>query len=177
MPERMRWNRRKKYKRGDQPQWKFIANTGDANPLDYGGIFVYVDETGVYDPEMEVLFLDDEEEEETTYTVHRVSLERLKWVDGFLVPHAYSRTDCPHPIARYEPWFRDKLKEIASSVGVDPRDLENAFASADPLELARAYEALGSYFGWTELDHDPPAGLSMEGVKARYTDGELGRQA
>lgn len=48
-----------------QPEWKFIANLGDVNPIDYGGFFVYVDQTGVYDPEVEVLELvegDDDDE-------------------------------------------------------------------------------------------------------------------
>lgn len=38
-----------------QPVWKFIANLGDANPIDHGGYFVYIDETGVYAPEAELL--------------------------------------------------------------------------------------------------------------------------
>lgn len=43
-----------------QPVWKLIANLGDAHPLDYGGYFVYVDETGTYEPEAELLDVPDE---------------------------------------------------------------------------------------------------------------------
>lgn len=40
--------------KSNQPVWKFVANPGDANPIDHGGLFVLVDETGVYPPEMGV---------------------------------------------------------------------------------------------------------------------------
>ena len=36
----------------NQPSWKVIANLGDATPLEYGGAFLLVDETGVYCPEL-----------------------------------------------------------------------------------------------------------------------------
>lgn len=42
-----------------QPVWKFIQNLGDASPLEYGGLFVYIDETGVYAPECTVIECDD----------------------------------------------------------------------------------------------------------------------
>lgn len=38
-----------------QPKWKFVANLGDVSWADYGGLFVFRDLTGVYDPEMEYL--------------------------------------------------------------------------------------------------------------------------
>ena len=38
-----------------QPVWSCIANLGDVNPIDYGGYFVYIDTTGVYPPEAELL--------------------------------------------------------------------------------------------------------------------------
>ncbi len=44
----------------DQPKWKLLANLGDANPIDYGGYFVYRDETGVYRDEAEKLISPDE---------------------------------------------------------------------------------------------------------------------
>jgi len=36
----------------NQPVWNVIANLGDATPLEYGGAFLRIDETGVYDPEL-----------------------------------------------------------------------------------------------------------------------------
>ena len=44
-----------------QTVWKFVTNLGDASPLDYGGLFVYIDETGVYPPEMERVELENED--------------------------------------------------------------------------------------------------------------------
>ena len=38
-----------------QPKWKFIANLGDTHPITYGGYFIFIDETGVYPPEAELL--------------------------------------------------------------------------------------------------------------------------
>jgi hypothetical protein len=38
-----------------QPKWKLVAQLGDVHPIDHGGYFVYVDEAGVYDPEVELL--------------------------------------------------------------------------------------------------------------------------
>jgi hypothetical protein len=68
----------------NQPRWKFVANLGDVNPLDYGGLFVYVDETGIYPPEMERVEPDSEDDENCTYTVHRVSLDRCTHINGIL---------------------------------------------------------------------------------------------
>lgn len=38
-----------------QPEWKFVKQLGDVNPIDHDGLFLFVDETGVYPPELEVL--------------------------------------------------------------------------------------------------------------------------
>lgn len=46
----------------NQPQWKYIDNLGDRHPIDHGGKFVYVDETGVYEPEVEILEQPSEED-------------------------------------------------------------------------------------------------------------------
>ena len=36
----------------NQPKWKCIGHIGDVDPIAYGGGFVYVDETGIYPPEL-----------------------------------------------------------------------------------------------------------------------------
>lgn len=38
----------------NQPSWKLLTNLGDVTPLEYGGAFLLVDETGVYDSELVV---------------------------------------------------------------------------------------------------------------------------
>ena len=35
-----------------QPSWKCIGHIGDVDPIAYGGGFVYIDETGIYPPEL-----------------------------------------------------------------------------------------------------------------------------
>jgi len=33
------------------PKWALVAQLGDADPVDHGGFFVFVDTTGKYDPQ------------------------------------------------------------------------------------------------------------------------------
>jgi hypothetical protein len=42
-----------------QPVWKYLANYGDVTFLDYGGYFVFQDETGKYGVECELLEVDE----------------------------------------------------------------------------------------------------------------------
>jgi hypothetical protein len=64
-----------------QPKWRCIANLGDVNPLDHGGLFLYRDTTGQYDEEMEKIELGDEDPEKgDEYLVFRVVLDRCQVV-------------------------------------------------------------------------------------------------
>jgi hypothetical protein len=58
-----------------QPEWKCVANLGDVNPIDHGGFFVFVDKTGHYAPEVEILEVPDEDSEKRRWTVYRFCLE------------------------------------------------------------------------------------------------------
>jgi hypothetical protein len=108
-----------------QPKWKCVGNLGDVDPITHGGILVYIDETGVYPPEVEVIepyknenhdsdydqdyqdeddpdpeFAYDEElSEELHWTIHRVILERCTWdaETGVLSDNKY------HP--QHAAWF------------------------------------------------------------------------
>lgn len=65
----------------DQPQWKIIANLGDANPIDHGGTFVFVDETNVHTPQIEVLeSVGGETEDEYNEHDELISEGNEKWV-------------------------------------------------------------------------------------------------
>jgi hypothetical protein len=147
-----------------QPKWELIANLGDVHYLDHGGYFVYRDKTGVYPEEAELLVVGDSDE----YTIYRFSLERLKMVKGFLVPIGY-RPDWPHPVERYDEWFHEKLGDVADSIGTTKQELEKAFTSANPLERAHAYRAIGDYRGFENLDSYPLAHTSREEVARRYS--------
>jgi len=151
-----------------QPDWQFIANLGDRNPLEYGGYFIYQDATGVYPEEGEALLINDPDEPENGYIVYRFLLDRLKLVDGWLVPINYD-SSWPHPVDRYDAWFHEELDSVARTAAVDTdlAELELAFTSADPLVRARAYEAIGSYYGLHELDPDPIV-FDRQEVEERY---------
>jgi len=149
-----------------QPSWKFIANLGDASPLDYGGYFVYRDDTGVYSEEAEHLVLD----EDGRYTIFRFILEQLKMVDNFwLIPVKYE-SSWAHPAQAYDKWFHKDLESVASSMGTTKNELEVAFTSPNPLVRAEAYRMVGDYLGWENLDHEPLTGLTRSEVEKRYRD-------
>jgi hypothetical protein len=149
-----------------QPKWKQVGNLGDVDFLEYGGALVFVDETGEYAPEIERVEL----REGGTWEIRRASLERLKRVKGYLVSAKY-KPDWPHPVHRYHEWFAaDKLDDVAESMGYHDGDtLAEMFCSDDPMTLARAYTAVGDYFGWDNLDAYPLI-LSKEETEKRYAD-------
>ncbi len=148
----------------NQPVWALVANLGDASPLDYGGYFIFKDETGVYPEEAELLELDDENDENSTYTVYRFPLERCTLsADGVL-----SDNSC-HP--EHAAWFADSLASVASYIGDDANELREWFCSADPVERACAYRAVGEYHGWKNLD-EYPIKLTRAEAQERYGKGE-----
>lgn len=148
-----------------QPEWEIIANLGDRSPFDYGGYFIYRDKTGVYPEEAELLI---PEEDEKTYTIYRFVLDPLKMVNGYLVAKKYDRT-WPHPLERYDEWFHKDLDGVASFIGSTKKELEEAFTSDEPLERALAYQAIGDYFGWDNLD-SYPLQMTRREVENRYKD-------
>lgn len=152
-----------------QPEWELIANLGDVHPLDYGGYFIYRDKTGVYPEEAELLILEDDSDENSTYTIYRTGLDRLKLVKGYLVPEKYDK-GWPHPVERYDEWFHKDLEGVASFIGIDKKDLEAAFTSKDPLIRADAYQAIGDYHGWDNLDGGPLTGVTRDEAEERYKD-------
>jgi len=135
-----------------QPIWKCIAQIGDINPLDYDGLWVFVDTTGVYAPEMELFIADTRE-------VYRAILEDCTFKNGILSDNKF------HP--ELPVWFADKLESVASFIGTDSLDLLNQFVSSDPVERAFAWRAIGDYFGWLNLDSYPLT-LTKKEAKRRY---------
>jgi len=154
-----------------QPKWKLLANLGDADPIDYGGYFVYIDETGVYPPEGERLEVIDEDK--PTWEILRFSLDQCKLVtdkDGhtWLVSFNYNET-WPHPVAAYHEWFAEDLARVASYTGQPVEELRAQFCSDGPLIRARAYEAIGDYHGFDNLDSYPLIYSNRADVEARYS--------
>lgn len=77
-----------------QPEWKFFANLGDADPITYGGVFVFTDETGIYSPEVEILeSVGGEDEDEFNDDGELVEKGNEEWeVRRFIIePCTYGR--------------------------------------------------------------------------------------
>lgn len=142
-----------------QPKWKLVANLGDVNPLDYGGKFVFIDETGVYDPELEYLEEPCEDDTSGGFCIYRGSLERQKVVIDtdncwWLVPFKYNRS-YPHPIHQYQEWFFDSLHGVCESMDIEYDEMIKLLCSDNPIELATAYIAIMEYHGWNNFDSYP----------------------
>lgn len=151
-----------------QPRWRCIAQLGDANPLDYGGFFVLVDDTGVYPPEVERVEPTDSDDEDSALTVHRFILEPCTYIDGVLSDNRF------HPES--PAWFAnpdskrdgvDPLACLASHVGRSIDDLRADFLSDDPVRRAEAWRTVGDYYGWENLDSYPLT-LTRSEAKQRY---------
>lgn len=141
----------------NQPKWKLVANLGDVNPLDYGGYFVYVDETGVYDPEAELLV----EPSDDKYLVYRFPLERCHLIDAIDKSVGDNKY---HP--RLTAWFSDSLASIAESADIP--DIAKLLCSENPIDLAEAYHVIGNYHGFENLDSYPLT-LTRAEAEARYS--------
>jgi len=154
-----------------QPKWKLIVNLGDANPIAYGGVFVYRDETGIYPPEMEKLeSIENAFGEPTKWEVHRVVLDQCKIRPGSarLIPAKYDPATWTHPIASYDEWFNDSLSSVADFAGIPVDELREMFCSSDPVTLAFAYQAVFNYHGWDNGDSYPLTFTDEDELKERY---------
>jgi hypothetical protein len=156
-----------------QPVWNFVANLGDASPIEHGGLFLYEDETGVYQPELEKL------EEPTEggfgpgfkgWTIRRVTLDKLKLVRKedtlYLVSDRYEPS-WPHPVHQYVEWFVDELSSVADTMGTTRETLETAFCGDDIKARAWAYQCVYDHHGWDNGDSYPRTFTRKE-VEARY---------
>lgn len=145
-----------------QPTWKLIGQLGDVNPIDHGGILVYQDTTGVYAPEAVVIEPIDSDDgaDPERWIVHRFPLERCTYSGGILSDNEY------HP--DHPAWFAKDLAYVADFYGAEPQDLIRQLGSDDPMDRADAYEAIGRYHGFIELDSEPVTDLDRSEIEARY---------
>lgn len=171
-----------------QPKWKYVGNLGDKTPLEHGGLFVFVDETGVYPPEMELLEIDEEkleaaeadefankaDDDEKPYTAYRVLLEDCFW-DGRILSDNQFHKDEPAWFAHTEeervarPQDTTYLKNVADFVGQTVEALIELFVSDDPLKRATAWRAVLDYHGW-ENGGPYPLKLTRKEAEERYMD-------
>ena len=155
-----------------QPKWKFVANLGDATPIDHDGLFVFIDETGEYSPEMEQLVsVGGEEEEERNdddelisegnekWEVRRCTIEPCTYINGVL-------SDNPsHP--DHPAWFADDLSSVCSSMDVEEQELIQMFCSDDVVQRALAWKMVGDHHGWDNFDSYPITFDSRREVEQR----------
>ena len=150
-----------------QPEWKLLWAT-DQTAL-------FEDTTGVYAPEMEVADeIFDVDEDDEPFILFRFSLDKLKRVrdpegrEVYIVSDNYDES-WSHALHQYEEWFIKDLPGVASSMGTTRDELEDAFVSDDPNDRAWAYESIGRYHGFENLD-GYPLRLSEEELEDRWGD-------
>jgi hypothetical protein len=153
----------------NQPKWRFLANLGDVSPVEYGGYFIFTDDTGVYPPEAEYWDADSRE-------AYRFDLEQLHLVEGHLISkRLYDKVlfggpdALPYPLKDYVEWFDDDLSGVASATGFTVEQLQAWFCSDDPLDRARAYREVGEFWGFENLD-SYPLHLTKREAEKRYKD-------
>lgn len=143
-----------------QPVWKLLKNLGDVSPVDYGGYFVFVDETGVYPPEGELLEAPDDNDDPIGWTIYRFILDRCTLIDGILSDNAY------HP--EISAWFADSIGAIARCNGQSELELMADLCSENPIDRAMAYRSIGHYHGFENLDPYPLRFHDRANVETRY---------
>jgi hypothetical protein len=132
-----------------QPEWRLFKSLGDLGEI-------YEDQTGQYEPEVELWEAYETERGKTRFLVHRFSLERKSLYKGRIIPFGFhKRADLPHPIGQYEEWYSKDLGSVASSAGTTKARLARDLTSADPLRRFWAYYAIGGHYGFDNFDSDP----------------------
>jgi signal peptidase I len=123
-----------------QPLWNCVANLGDVNALEHGGRFVVVDALGNYDPEVWIIYPNDEKTEWTKVTI---------CVDRCFV--GTKGLNDNHYHAGLTTWWYDKLDDICSSNDISRDLLSGYFVGSSVNARALAYGMLYDYFGAQEF--------------------------
>lgn len=128
----------------EQPKWRCVANLGDVNPFDYGGYFVFIDETGVYDPEMEVLEVPDGDID--YWESFRFIMEPCTYREGILSDNKF------HP--GLKAWFAHDVPSMCSTMGWEELEFLTAICSNDVVERAQAWRVIYDYWGAAHMGAD-----------------------
>lgn len=146
-----------------QPIWEYVTNLGDSIPIDYGGYFILKDKTNVYNPEGIKLIPESDSMDNNKWTIYRFILEKCTYIDNILSDNKF------HPSSPV--WFSTdtKLNDIASCVGISKIELINMFISHNIIDNALAWESIGNYFGYDELDNYPLQFTNKKELKSYLT--------
>ena len=126
-----------------QPKWKCVANLGDVDPVEHGGLLVFIDEAGHYPPEVEKI----DPDVNGKWEVHRAVLETCTYVNGVLSDNPF------HP--NMPAWFADDLGSVSAAMGMEREELIRKFSSDDAVQRAEAWRCVADYWGWQNLDQYP----------------------
>ena len=145
-----------------QPQWKFLVNLGDLNPLEHDGYFIYVDETGVYQPEAEYVAVEEDPDypNRERLVAYRFILEPCTYINGILSDNKF-HPDKPAWFAKPEserasrPQDTTYLKNLSLCQDIGEEELISLFCSDDPRQRALAWRAVGDHYGYENLDSYP----------------------
>lgn len=156
-----------------QPVWKLIAQLGDAQPLEYGGYFIYQDTTGVYPEEAEWVEIDEPDNENSPVTIYRFGLEKCTYIDGILSDNKYH----PDHAAWWAKTEQERLKRPQDTTylknlsdqydDMDVDEFAAMFCSDDATKRAWAYREVGLYHGFDNLD-SYPLHMSKAEAEKRY---------
>lgn len=138
------------------PKWRIVANLGDADPIEHGGAFVLVDETGTHDPELE-FWQEPAEDGEQEWRVSRWTLTRCTLTANVVSDNPF------HP--QHPAWFAETLPDIAECC--DHPDLVADLCSENTITRAQAYLSIARYHGELNFDEYPLI-LNRQGIEARY---------
>lgn len=127
-----------------QPKWKLVANLGDVSWLEHGGIFVYKDETEVYDPELEILW--KHPEISNCYYSDRFVMEKCFYEKNILSDNEYHKD--------FPAWFADDINSICDLMDLDPDQFIKDICSDDILLRAWSWYAVYSHWGIDNLSGD-----------------------
>ena len=130
-----------------QPEWKCIASLGDENPLE-SGYFVFVDQTGIYDPELEVWVRQGSNHWERS----RVILEPIYFSKNGLACRSEREY---RPNDPYPEWWSDKVGDLATFTGDSDLTVIGDLCSDDPIKRAWGFIGLIIYLGVFEFDQYP----------------------
>lgn len=150
-----------------QPVWKVAGRVGDVNPIDHCGGFIYIDETGVYPPEVEYIDAPTEFSGEP-WKIYRFILEPCTYINGVLSDNKH------HP--NYAVWFSKDLMALAEFIGGSVDELIHDFTEGTIKEKAAAWLAVGDYHGYDNLDSYPLVITNRAEVEVRYAEELLGKQ-
>lgn len=151
-----------------------VGRVGDVNPIDHCGGFIYIDETGVYPPEVEYIEAPCDDEK-GPWRIYRFILEPCTWINGILSDNKF-HPDKPAWFAKTEEERKERpqdttyLKNIADFMGMESPELVDLFISDDPQDRATAWMAIGEYHGFENLDSYPLIFTNRAEVEARYKE-------